>query len=124
MHIVYLAVVSVPDPVAVFPLNSKYQTREIKNRVPQGVAVGVSLADGPEGNAGGSYMFAGNSLSYNEFPSNGALDVQYTITILCWVYYMGASGPLFNYNKGNTAWSVHLWIASRQVFVRFTHRNY
>ena len=68
-------------------------------------------------------MFAGNSLSYNEFPSNGALDVQYTITILCWVYYMGASGPLFNYNKGNTAWSVHLWIASRQVFVRFTHRN-
>ncbi|CAH3155539.1 unnamed protein product [Pocillopora meandrina] len=48
-------------------------------------------------------MFAGNSLSYIEFPSNGALDVQYSITMLCWVYYTGASGPLFNYNKGNTA---------------------
>ena len=83
-----------------------YQTREIKNRVPQGNPVGVS--DGPEGNSGGSYMFAGNSLSYIEFPNNGALDVQHSITMLCWVYYTGADGPLFSYNKGNTAWGVHL----------------
>ena len=44
--------VTVPDPVAVFPLNSKYQTREIESRVPQGNPVGVSLADGPDGKAG------------------------------------------------------------------------
>ena len=69
-------------------------------------------------------MFAGNSLSYIEFPNNGALDVQHSITMLCWVYYTGADGPLFSYNKGNTAWGVHLQIASRQLFVRYTHRNY
>ena len=69
-------------------------------------------------------MFAGNSLSYIEFPNNGALDVQYSITMLCWVYYTGADGPLFKYKKVNTAWGVHLWIASRQLFVRYTHRNY
>ena len=53
-------------------------------------------------------MFAGNSLSYIEFPNNGALDFQHSITMLCWVYCTGVDGPLFSYNKGNTAWGVHL----------------
>lgn len=117
----YLAAVSVPDPVAVYPLNSKYQTKEIKNRVPQGVAVGVSLADGPDGKAGGSYSFAGQAGSYIEFPNNGALDVQSSITMLCWVYPTGNDGPLFNYKKTGP-WGVHLWIVGGQLFVRYTQK--
>ena len=115
--------VTVPDPVAVFPLNSKYQTREIESRVPQGNPVGVSLADGPDGKAGGSYAFAGSAGNYIEFPNNGALDVQYSITMLCWVYPTGKDGPLFNY-KRTGSWGVHLWVVFGQLLVRYTHRNY
>ena len=115
--------VTVPDPVAVFPLNSKYQTREIESRVPQGNPVGVSLANGPDGKTGSSYAFAGSARSYIEFPNNGALDVQYSITMLCWVYPTGKDGPLFNY-KRTGSWGVHLWVVYGQLFVRYTHRNY
>ncbi|RMX56134.1 hypothetical protein pdam_00012094 [Pocillopora damicornis] len=106
--------VTVPDPVAVFPLNSKYQTREIESRVPQGNPVSVSLADGPDGKAGGSYAFAGSAGNYIEFPNNGALDVQYSITMLCWVYPTGKDGPLFNY-KRTGSWGVHLWVVFGQL---------
>ena len=46
----------------------------------------MSLAPGPDGQDGGSYQFAGQEDSYIEFPNNGGLDVQRSITISFWTY--------------------------------------
>ena len=102
-----------------------YGTKEISNRVAQGVPSGVSLAPGPDGQAGGSFEFAGSSNSYIEFPNSagGALDVRFSMTMLCWLYHGGQDGPLFNY-KTSGAWGVHLWVVNGQLFVRFTRRDY
>ncbi|XP_078350169.1 uncharacterized protein LOC144634989 isoform X2 [Oculina patagonica] len=115
--------VSVPDPIALYPLNSKYDTQEINNRQPKGTPVGVSLAAGPDGKAGGSYQFAGHANSYIEFPNDGGLDTQRSITMLCWIYPQNTDGPIFNY-KTSGAWGVHMWMVWGKLFARFTHRNY
>ncbi|KAL9971321.1 hypothetical protein ACROYT_G023832 [Oculina patagonica] len=115
---------NVPDPIAFYPLNSKYDTREIENRQPQGTPVGVSLAAGPNGKAGGSYQFTGQANSYIEFPNNGGLDVQRSITMLCWIYPENTAGPLFNY-KASGSWGIHMWMVSPgKLFARFTKRDY
>ena len=50
--------------------------------------------------------------------------MRYSMTILCWIYYDGKSGPLFNYQKGST-WGVHLWaVLGGKLFVRFVKRDY
>ena len=116
----------VPDPVALFPLNSAYGTKEINNRVAAGVkSSGVTFGAGPDGVAEGSYEFFGNANSYIEFPNSagGPLDVRYSMTMLCWVYHNGKDGPLFNYRTSGH-WGVHLWVVAGQLFVRFTRRNY
>ena len=116
----------VPDPVALFPLNSAYGTKEINNRVAAGVkGSGVTFGAGPDGVAEGSYEFFGNANSYIEFPNSagGPLDVRYSMTMLCWVYHNGKDGPLFNYRTSGH-WGVHLWVVAGQLFVRFTRRNY
>ena len=118
----------VPEPVALFPLNSTFETREIKNRVAAGVPSGVTLALGPDRVAGGSYEFSGHRNSFIEFPNSegGPLDVRYSITMLCWVYHSGQGGPLFDY-RPNRAWGVHLvvsWAFHGQLAVRFTKRDY
>ncbi|CAH3188395.1 unnamed protein product, partial [Porites evermanni] len=89
----------VPEPVALFPLNSTFGTKEIKSRVAAGDASGVTLAPGPDGVPGGSYEFSGSSNSFIEFSNSegGPLDVRYSMTMLCWVYYNSKDGPLFNY---------------------------
>ena len=53
----------------------------------------------------------------------GLLDVRYSMTMLCWVYYDGQGGPLFNY-RTNGSWGVHLWVLEGHLFVRFTKRDY
>ena len=120
--------VTVPDPVAVYPLNSKYATREIENRQPQGTPVGVTLTAGPDGMAGGSYQFAGQANSYIEFPNNGGIDAQRSLTLLCWVYPENNYGPVFNYKiTGGLAsrqWGVHLWIHSGKLYAAFSRRDY
>ena len=116
----------VPDPVAFFPLNAAYGTKEINNRAVKGIPRGVTLAPGPDGRPNYSYKFSGSSNSYIEFPNwiGGPLDVRYSMTILCWVYYDGKGGPLFNYEKGST-WGVHFWVTrSGSLFVLFTRRDY
>ena len=125
---VYLFFNQVPDPVALFPLNAKYGTKEINKQVAQGVPKGVRLAPGPDGAADGSYEFSGTSNSYIEFPNSagGPLDVRYSITMLCWVYHGGQDGPLFNYrgNRAGGSWGVHLWVVNGKLFVRFVRRDY
>ena len=115
----------VPEPVALFPLNSTFGTKEIKNRVAAGDASGVTLAPGPDGVPGGSYEFSGSSNSFIEFSNSegGPLDVRYSMTMLCWVYYNGQDGPLFNYMPDG-AWGVHVWVFRGKLFVRFTKRDY
>ena len=116
----------VPDPVAFFPLNAAYGTKEINNRAVKGIPRGVTLAPGPDGRPNYSYKFSGSSNSYIEFPNSigGPLDVRYSMTMLCWVYYDGKDGPLFNYEKGST-WGVHLWVVhGGKLFVRFVKRDY
>ena len=50
--------------------------------------------------------------------------MRYSMTMLCWVYYNGQDGPLFNY-KTSGHWGVHLWVVGAgQLFVRFTKRDY
>ena len=115
----------VPEPVALFPLNSTFETREIKDRVAAGVPRGVTLALGPDGIDGGSYEFSGYPNSFIEFPNSegGPLDVRYSITMLCWVYHSGQDGPLFDY-RPNGARGVRLWALNGQLFFRFTKRDY
>ena len=115
----------VVDPVAFFPLNITYGTSEVYDRVPQGTFGEVNLAPGPDGQVNGSYEFMGTWNSYIEFSNSagGVLDVRYSITLLCWVYYDGQDGPLFNY-KTSGDWGVHLWAAGGNLFARFTKRDY
>ena len=115
---------SVPQPVILFPLNAEYQTRDIKDRTAPGIPSGVSLAPGPYGEEDGSYEFFGNASSFIEFfnSTGGALDVRYSMTILCWVYYDengGLHGPVFGYNTG-----VHLWVYNRLFYAFFMDRAY
>ncbi|XP_044181526.1 uncharacterized protein LOC114974438 isoform X3 [Acropora millepora] len=124
----YEACVIVPQPVILFPLNAEYQTRDIKNRTAPGIPSGVSLAPGPYGEEDGSYEFFGNANSFIEFPNSpgGALDVRYSMTILCWVYYDadgGPQGPIFNYNAG-AKYGVHFWVFDGLFFVRFNDRAF
>ena len=115
----------VPDPVVFFPLNAAYGTKEIKNRAVKGIPRGVTLAPGPDGRPNFSYKFSGSSNSYIEFPNRigGPLDVRYSMTILCWIYYDGKGGPLFNYEKGST-FGVHFWVTrSGNLFVLFIKRS-
>ena len=116
-----LVVVSVPDPIALYPLNSQYQTREAYNRQPMGATgANVSLAPGPEGEPLGSYQFSGQNDSYIEFPNNGGLNVKHSITMLCWVYMETSvvSGPLFSYNCP-PQWGIRLMINSGKLLTRF-----
>ena len=117
---------SVPQPVILFPFNAEYQTRDIKNRTAPGIPSGVSLAPGPYGEEDGSYEFFGNANSFIEFPNSpgGALDVRYSMTILCWVYYDergGPHGPIFNYNTGGR-YRVQLWVYHRLIYASFIDR--
>ena len=114
----------VPDPVAFYPLDGSSGTKEINNRVGEGVPGGVYLAPGPDGKSDGSYEFSGTVNSFIEFPNGGGLDVQKSITMLCWLYPGGQDGPIFNY-RNSGSWGVHLWVAGNGfLFVRFTKRDY
>ena len=118
---------SVPQPVILFPLNAEYETRDIKNRTAPGIPSGVSLALGPYGEQDGSYEFFGNASSFIEFPNSpgGALDVRYSMTILCLVYYDekgGPNEPIFNYyTDGNNG--VHLWVVNTLFYAYFNDRT-
>ena len=112
-----------PEPIALYPLNRQYGTKEIKGRAAAGIAHGIKLRPGPNGVVDGSYEFAGNYKSYIQIPNNGKLDTKYSMTMLCWVYPGSKDGPIFNY-KIIGSWGVHLWINGGKLFARFTKRDY
>ena len=121
-----LVAISVPDPKALYPLNKWLEAREINNEQPQGNPVGVTLATGPSGDEGGSYEFDGHADSYIDFPNNGGLDVQHSITVLCWLYpKILAPGSIFSYGINDEQWTVHFWMTrSGKLGAAYAHRNY
>ena len=111
--------------MAYFPLNISYYTKEINHRVLDGVPGDVSFAEGPNGEAYGSYEFKGAQNSSIEFPNSpgGALDVRHSMTVLCWLYYDGKDGPIFNY-RTTAKWGVVVRVKEGKFFVRFRKRDY
>ena len=116
----------VPDPVAFFPLNAAYGTKEIDNRTEKGIPRGVILAPGPKGRANYSYKFSGSSNSYIKFPNRvgGPLDVRYSMTMLCWVYYDGKHGQLFSYGNSSTSAVQFKVVRNGKLHVHFRKRDY
>ena len=100
-----------PGPVAVYPLNAKHRAYPISPyTVPPGKLVGVTLAEGPNGDPGGSYAFAGTASSYIELPSGSRLDIKYSITLVALIY-PEAPGPIIDYGVGGL-WATHWWMSS------------
>lgn len=122
----YLLAVSIPDSKALYPFNSWFSTCEIDSEQPPGTPVGVTLAVGPNDDEGGSYQFHGHVSSYVEFPNNGGLDVQHSITILCWLYLESLEdGPIFSYGTQEPVWGVYFWISCQgNLCASYAHRNY
>ena len=97
-----------PGPVAIYPLNSKHRANPVSpNNVPPGKTVGVTLADGPDGEPGGSYAFSGTSGSFIEIPSSSKLDTRYSLTAM--IYPEGA-GPIVHYSL--SVWGNHMWVTT------------
>lgn len=93
---------------------------------PEGTPVGVTLATGPNGDEDGSYEFDGHANSYIDIPNNGGLDVQRSITVLCWLYPpIIGRGSIFSYGINDQQWRVHFWMSlSGQLCAAYAHRNY
>lgn len=86
----------------------------------------MTLATGPNGNEGGSYQFDGHADSYIDFPNNGGLDLQHSITVLCWLYPSNfEKGSIFSYGNDDQQSGVHFWIThSGKPWAIYAHRNY
>ena len=92
-------------------MNSLYGTREIQDRIPEGTQSEVYLAPGPEGHDNGSYAFTGTANSYIDLfnSDGGVLDLRYSLTLLCWVYYDGQIGPVVIYFS-DSAWGISIYV--------------
>ena len=89
--------IAVPEPVAFYPLNARYEAAEKVNRKPKGKLGEVTITNGPYNEPGGAYMFYGTDSSYIDFWINEGLDTLLPITMMCWVQLGGQDGPLFTY---------------------------
>ena len=86
-----------PVPVALFPLDGTYGTKEIDGRQPDGIPENVTLAPGPDGEQNGSYEFSAKS--YIKFPNNGTLDIKHSFTMLFWsqTFKANSTSPMVSY---------------------------
>ena len=114
----FLYALLVPEPVAFYPLNKQFGTADVKRRSQMtGISSNVSLTTGPFNTTDGAYEFWGNENSYIEFPNGDKLlEVKNSISLMCWVRPEGQDGPLFQYDKINSQWGVHIWIESNGAF--------
>ena len=109
--------VAVPEPVAFYPLNARYEAAEKENRQPKGNLGEVTITNGPYNEPGGAYMFYGTDSSYIEFPNSGGLDTGFSITLMCWVQgQYNQIGPLFSYGEKK----VGIWFGRRRFGVQIT----
>ena len=118
MGLLFLAV---PEPVAFYPLNARYQAAEKENRQTNGLLGDVAITNGPYNKPGGAYMFYGTVSSYIEFPNKEDLDTRFSISLMCWVEPGGQDGPLFSYGVSN--WGVLMGIMGRKLFIQIDERN-
>lgn len=58
------------------PLNKDYGTREMSKNNLSTTAVGVTLAQGPDGQPDGSYYFPGSPSAYIEIPPDAKTDIR------------------------------------------------
>jgi len=107
---VFFDFLAVPEPVAFYPLNARYEAAEKENRQPRGILEDVAITNGPYNEPGGAYMFYGTVRSFIEFPNRGGLDTRFSITLMCWVQGR-YGGPLFNY--GDYA-GLGMWIKGKR----------
>ena len=116
----------VPEPVAFYPLNKQFGTADVKRRSQiTGISSNVSLTTGPFNTTDGAYEFWGNKNSYIQFPNkHGMLDVQTSISLMCWVRPGGQDGPLFQYEKVSWRWGVHIWIQKGKFRSRIYDADY
>lgn len=109
-------------PVALFPLNARYEARDVIGGNPPGETSLVIPAVGPDNKEGGSLSFLGTPDSFVQFPNNGKLDTKDSLTILAWIFPEKA-GPIFNFKKDG--WGANLWLAQpRKLFAHFVDRSH
>ena len=110
-----------PEPVALYPLSVKYQARDVIGGNLPGIIKNVVPAAGPFNQSGNSLSFNGTPDSYIEFPNNGKLDTENSMSLLAWVLPQ-AAGPIFNYKTDG--WGVNFWMARpRKLYARFVDRT-
>ena len=122
----FLYLLLVPEPVAFYPLNKQFGTADVKRRSQiTGISGNVSLTTGPFNTTDGAYEFWGDKNSYIQFPNkHGMLDVQTSISLMCWVRRGYQDGPLFQYEKVNWRWGVHIWIEKGKFRNRIYDADY
>ena len=110
---------NIPDPVAVFPLNTNVGDKDIgPNSYAPAQLKAVKPAPGPYGEPDGSYEL---DSGFIEIPNGGNLDTKYSTSILLWVYHEGQAGPILDYQDSNT---LNLWLSQEGGFtVEFADRN-
>ena len=113
--------VAVPEPVAFYPLNARYEAAEKENRQPKGILEDVTITNGPYNEPGGAYMFYGTDSSYIEFPNSGGLDTGFSITLMCWVQQgqYNQIGPLFSYGEKK----ISIWFGKRWFGIVISERT-
>lgn len=115
--------VGLPDAVAFYPLTLYYRGYDVgPKRNPPGKLSNVRPAPGPDGRRGGAYSFLGKPDSFIEFPNDGKLDAQNSITLLTWVNPFGGAGPIFHYDP--SGFGVHFWVTrAGRLLIRFMRRS-
>ena len=116
-----LLFLTVPEPVAFYPLNARYKAAEKENRQPEGILKDVVITNGPYNEPGGAYMFYGTDSSYIEFRNKGGLDTRFSVSLMCWVEPGGQDGPLFSYGVSNSG--VHMWIVEGKLVIGIVKRS-
>lgn len=110
-----------PEPVALYPLNAKYEARDVIGGNIPGIINNVVPAAGPFNQSGNSLSFLGAPKSYIEFPHNGQLETNTSLTLLAWILPRHP-GTIFNYRTNG--WGVALWMSKpSKLFARFISRG-
>jgi len=118
LNVLFFLFLAVPEPLAFYPLNSRYKAAEKENRQPKGILGDVAITNGPYNEPGRTYMFYGTRSSYIYFPNRGGLDTRFSITLMCWVQLRGRDGPLFYYERG-----VQMWIVDGKFYNQIVKRR-
>ncbi|CAH1239766.1 Hypp5881 [Branchiostoma lanceolatum] len=116
--------------VGYWPLNGRHGSHDVSGYGNDGVQFDMGMADGPDGEAEGSYYFKGIQGSRVEVPNNGALCPRSYMTMQCWLFPEGETDvPLFSYQrdlKGNLYdYGVSFWLhnTSTKLSAQFSDQD-